>query len=315
MCSLVPGVPVHAAPHRVVRRDGDRRLRRHLWAAPGGGRRLLAESPGEATDVGSAGPADRRRAGLSPCPAMERRWAPAAASEPRRTSPPLPPLQSAAAPLHRSPPATAGSGALTPSGTSLVPTATTLARAWPSMAPWRRTSALPSAASSPAPVSPRSPSARLHSASAPTRRCSAWCARCCWRRCPTPRPTSSCGCSASTPTRAGARQPLAGRLPRPRPRHADLRADGGPRLPRLGDDQPATSRRRRTRRAWCGSPRACSRRLASSRRWAACSRADEDLPNAPRVALISDGFWRRRFAADPGVVGGVMRVERRAVHA
>jgi putative ABC transport system permease protein len=36
--------------------------------------------------------------------------------------------------------------------------------------------------------------------------------------------------------------------------------------------------------------------------------ADEDLPNAPRVALISDGFWRRRFAAAPGVIGAQLRV-------
>ena len=31
--------------------------------------------------------------------------------------------------------------------------------------------------------------------------------------------------------------------------------------------------------------------------------ADDDRPGAPRVVLISDGFWRRRFAADPGIVG------------
>lgn len=31
--------------------------------------------------------------------------------------------------------------------------------------------------------------------------------------------------------------------------------------------------------------------------------ADEDRPNAPRVAIISHGFWQRRFAAAPGVVG------------
>jgi putative ABC transport system permease protein len=31
--------------------------------------------------------------------------------------------------------------------------------------------------------------------------------------------------------------------------------------------------------------------------------ADEDRPGAPRVAILSDGLWRRRFSADPGVVG------------
>ena len=32
-------------------------------------------------------------------------------------------------------------------------------------------------------------------------------------------------------------------------------------------------------------------------------RADEDLPNAAMVVILSDGFWRRRFGADPSIVG------------
>ena len=31
--------------------------------------------------------------------------------------------------------------------------------------------------------------------------------------------------------------------------------------------------------------------------------ADEDLPNGPRVVVLSYGLWTRRFAADPGIVG------------
>ncbi len=31
--------------------------------------------------------------------------------------------------------------------------------------------------------------------------------------------------------------------------------------------------------------------------------ADEDLPDGPRVAVISQGIWRRRFASDPQIVG------------
>jgi putative ABC transport system permease protein len=30
---------------------------------------------------------------------------------------------------------------------------------------------------------------------------------------------------------------------------------------------------------------------------------EDDTPDAPMTALLSDGFWRRRFAADPGIVG------------
>ena len=31
--------------------------------------------------------------------------------------------------------------------------------------------------------------------------------------------------------------------------------------------------------------------------------ADEDLPNGPRVVVISNGLWRSRYAADPAIIG------------
>jgi putative ABC transport system permease protein len=30
---------------------------------------------------------------------------------------------------------------------------------------------------------------------------------------------------------------------------------------------------------------------------------EEDLPKGPRVAIISEGLWRRRFAEDPNILG------------
>lgn len=35
---------------------------------------------------------------------------------------------------------------------------------------------------------------------------------------------------------------------------------------------------------------------------------EDDQPGAPPVVIVSDGFWRRRFAADPGVVGSTILV-------
>src|SRR5207248_495760 len=37
-------------------------------------------------------------------------------------------------------------------------------------------------------------------------------------------------------------------------------------------------------------------------------RQDEDTPNGWRVVLLSDGLWRRRFSADPAVVGRVINM-------
>ena len=34
--------------------------------------------------------------------------------------------------------------------------------------------------------------------------------------------------------------------------------------------------------------------------------ADDDRPDAPRVLVLSDGFWRRRFGADPSIIGSAV---------
>src|SRR5438552_11702171 len=36
--------------------------------------------------------------------------------------------------------------------------------------------------------------------------------------------------------------------------------------------------------------------------------ADEDRPNGGRVIVLSEGFWRRRFAGDPAVVGRTLPI-------
>src|SRR5262245_50255303 len=35
-------------------------------------------------------------------------------------------------------------------------------------------------------------------------------------------------------------------------------------------------------------------------------RPEEDVPNAPRVVILGDGVWQRRFNRDPGVIGRVI---------
>jgi putative ABC transport system permease protein len=37
--------------------------------------------------------------------------------------------------------------------------------------------------------------------------------------------------------------------------------------------------------------------------------ADEDRPNGPKVAVISDGFWRRHFGGRPDVVGQTLQLD------
>ncbi len=37
--------------------------------------------------------------------------------------------------------------------------------------------------------------------------------------------------------------------------------------------------------------------------------ADEDRPNGPKVAIVSDGFWRRHFGGQPGVVGRTLQLD------
>jgi putative ABC transport system permease protein len=40
--------------------------------------------------------------------------------------------------------------------------------------------------------------------------------------------------------------------------------------------------------------------------------ANEDRPHGPKVAIISDGFWRRHFGGRPGVVGQTLQLDREA---
>ena len=37
------------------------------------------------------------------------------------------------------------------------------------------------------------------------------------------------------------------------------------------------------------------------------------MPGAPPVAIITDGLWRRRFRADPRMVGRAIRLDGEAV--
>jgi predicted permease len=39
--------------------------------------------------------------------------------------------------------------------------------------------------------------------------------------------------------------------------------------------------------------------------------ASDDVPNAPRVAVISDAFWRRRYGADSAIIGRVLEFDRK----
>ena len=41
--------------------------------------------------------------------------------------------------------------------------------------------------------------------------------------------------------------------------------------------------------------------------------AADDVPNAPRVAVISDALWRRRYGADSGVIGRVLDFDRKPI--
>jgi putative ABC transport system permease protein len=40
---------------------------------------------------------------------------------------------------------------------------------------------------------------------------------------------------------------------------------------------------------------------------------EDDMPGAPLAAVISDGYWERRFQRDPRAIGGTLQVEGRAV--
>ena len=36
--------------------------------------------------------------------------------------------------------------------------------------------------------------------------------------------------------------------------------------------------------------------------------SEEDRPGAPRVAVLTNGLWKRRFGGDPGIIGGAIRI-------
>ena len=42
--------------------------------------------------------------------------------------------------------------------------------------------------------------------------------------------------------------------------------------------------------------------------------ADEDKPGAPRVVLLGEGFWERRFARDPSIVGRTLTLSGESVN-
>ena len=46
-------------------------------------------------------------------------------------------------------------------------------------------------------------------------------------------------------------------------------------------------------------------RLAAGRAFS----AEEDRPNGPRVAIISDALWRSRFAANPAAIGRALNID------
>src|SRR3974390_1059099 len=37
--------------------------------------------------------------------------------------------------------------------------------------------------------------------------------------------------------------------------------------------------------------------------------AEDDLPNGPKVVIVSDGLWRRRFGADPAILGHQVKLD------
>ncbi len=46
--------------------------------------------------------------------------------------------------------------------------------------------------------------------------------------------------------------------------------------------------------------------FSTLRSWPAIGRApeaDEDVAGGPRTAVLTEGFWRREFGADPGALG------------
>ena len=88
---------------------------------------------------------------------------------------------------------------------------------------------------------------------------------------------------------------------------AAVRLEGADRRLREPDQRPRLERERRRRRH-AGVAQPASRRRSTTstspargRRSAAPSREADDVPNAPRVVVLSHGLWMRRFGGDRGV--------------
>ena len=86
----------------------------------------------------------------------------------------------------------------------------------------------------------------------------------------------------------------------------ELRGPGGLGPPHL---QPHRARASPCACRACSPTPACSRSGTSGAVHGRVIQPDDDRPGAPRVALLSHGFWSRQFGADPAVVGRVLSLD------